>query len=164
MAGNPDPAPGGNRSSGPGMWGAVVVLAGLAGVVAVFFGALAHFTDAKDIVAVTGAITGVVGTIVTAFFGIHATASAGADATQKVADAGAAATARVAGVGQQAADHLAAVQKDAHDKSIALATYIDSSRAEEVVNKLGLQTGQPGPSQAEGAAGPAPAEGAAGPA
>lgn len=155
MAGNSGSVPGGNRISGPGMWGAVVVLAGLAGVVAVFFGTLAKFTDAKDIVAVTGAITGVVGTIVTAFFGIHATASAGADATQKVADAGAAATAKVAGVGQQAADHLAAVQKDAHDKSIALATYIDSSRAEEVVNKLGLQTGEPGLPQAEGAGGPA---------
>ncbi len=96
-----------------------------------------------------------VGTIVTAFFGIHATASAGADATQKVADAGAAATAKVASVGQQAADHLAEVQKDAPDTSIALATYIDSGRTEEVVSNLGLKTGPPGPSQAEGTAGPA---------
>jgi len=81
----------------------------------------------------------VVGTIVTAFFGIHATASAGSDATQKVAAAGSDATQKVADASQQAAGHMAAVQQDAHDKAITLATYIDPERAEEVVNKLGLQ-------------------------
>jgi hypothetical protein len=105
------------------MWGAVVIIAGLAVVVGVFLGALTHFTDAKDVTAVVGVITGVVGTIVTAFFGIHATASAGSDATQKVAAAGAQATQMV---------------KDAHDKAIAAAAYVPPEKAAEFVDKLGL--------------------------
>jgi hypothetical protein len=40
--------------------------------------------ESKDMVAVLGPVTAVVGTIVTAFFGIHATAKAGAVAVDKV--------------------------------------------------------------------------------
>jgi ammonia channel protein AmtB len=105
------------------MWGAIVVIAGLAVVVGVFFGALAHFTDSKDAAAVVGAVTGVVGTIVTAFFGIHATAKAGSDATQKVAAAG---------------DKAAQTVKDAHDKAIAAAAYVPPEKAAEFVDKLGI--------------------------
>ena len=153
MAGNSGSGSGGIGGSGPGMWRAIVVIAGLAVVGGVFFGALAHFSDAKDVAAVTGAVTGVIGTIVTAFFGIHATASAGSDATQKVAAAGSDATQKVAAAGSdatrrsrmrvsRAADSMAAVQKDAHDKAITLATYIDPERAEdaELVQQVGLQT------------------------
>jgi UPF0716 family protein affecting phage T7 exclusion len=103
---------GGTGSSSTDLWGAIVVIAGLVVVVGVFFGALTHFTDSKDVVAVVGAITGVVGTIVTAFFGIHATAKAGSDATQTV--------------------------KDAHDKAIAAAAYVPPEKAAEFVDKLGI--------------------------
>ena len=150
MAGNSGSGSGGIGSSWSAMWGAIVVITGLAVVVGVFFGALGKFSDAKDVVAVTGAVTGVVGTIVTAFFGIHATASAGSDAAQKVAAAGSDATQKVADASQQAASHMAAVQQDAHDKAITLATYIDPERAEEVVNKLGLQTTPTDPPAAAG--------------
>jgi len=114
---------GGTSSSGTEMWGAIVVIAGLAVVVSVFFGALAHYADSKDVVAVVGAVTGVVGTIVTAFFGIHATARAASDATQKVAAAGENATKTV---------------KDANDKALAAAAYIPASQAAEFVDKLGI--------------------------
>jgi ammonia channel protein AmtB len=109
------------------MWGAIVVIAGLAVVASVFFGALAHYTDSKDVVAVVGAVTGVVGTIVTAFFGIRATANAGSDATQKVAAAGNQATQTV---------------KDANDKALAAAAYIPASQAAEFVDKLGINPHQ----------------------
>jgi hypothetical protein len=105
------------------LWGVIVVFLGLAVVVGVFFGTLANFTHANDVVAVVGSVTGVVATLVTAFFGIHATAKAGADATQKVADAGSTATQAV---------------KDAHDKALAAAAYMPADKAEEFVNKLGI--------------------------
>ena len=70
-----------------------------------------------------GAVTGVVGTIVTAFFVIHATARAASDATQKVAAAGENATKTV---------------KDANDKALAAAAYIPASQAAEFVDKLGI--------------------------
>jgi len=106
------------------MWGAIVVLAGLAVVVAAFFGALSHYPDSKDVVAVVGAVTGLVGTIVTAFFGIHATANAASDATRKVAAAGEKATQTV---------------KDTNDKALAAAAYIPASQAAEFVDKLGIR-------------------------
>ena len=107
------------------MWGAIVVIAGLAVVVAVFFGALFHYAHSMDVVAVLGAVTGVVGTMVTAFFGIHATARAGSDATQKIAAAGSDATQKV---------------KDANDKALAAAAYIPASQAAEFVDKLDIRS------------------------
>jgi hypothetical protein len=107
------------------MWGAIVVFMGLAVVVGVFFGAIVNFTHANDVVAVVGAVTGVVGTIVTAFFGIHATAKAGADASQKVADAG-----------NKAAD----VVKEEHNKALAAAAYIPEGKADDFVKQLGIST------------------------
>ena len=57
------------------------------------------------------------------FFGIHATAKAGSDATQKVAAAG---------------DKAAQTVKDAHDKAIAAAAYVPTEKAAEFVDKLGI--------------------------
>jgi hypothetical protein len=65
--------------------GAVVVIVGLVVVAGVFAGTLWKFGSAVDIVAIIGAMTGLVGTIVTAFFGIHATAAAGIDAATAAA-------------------------------------------------------------------------------
>jgi cytochrome bd-type quinol oxidase subunit 1 len=134
--------PSGPTGSTP-VWGAVVVIVGLLVVAGVFAGALVKFSDSKDVVAVIGAVTGVVGTIVTAFFGIHATASAGADASTKVAAAGADATTKVAAAGADAANKLtsaadkaAAAQQDSHDKALALAAYLDPDKAEEVLTKF----------------------------
>jgi uncharacterized protein YacL len=117
MAGATGSGSGGTGSSRTDMWGAIVVIAGLAVVVGVFFGALAHFTHSMDVVAVVGAVVGVVGTIVTAFFGIHATAKAGSEATQTV--------------------------KDANDKALAAAAYIPSDKAAEFVDKLSINPHQP---------------------
>jgi hypothetical protein len=146
------------------VWGAIVVTAGLLVVAGVFIGALVKFSDSKDIVAVVGSVTGVVGTVVTAFFGIHATASAGADATNKVAAATADATNKVAAATADAADRVSneidkasAAQQEAHNKTVALAAYLDPTRADEVLAKLGFdgvpspRTMGPGP---EGPAGP----------
>jgi hypothetical protein len=118
----------GSGSNGTGiwgtqLWGVIVVFMGLAVVVGVFFGTLANFSQANDVVAVVGSVTGVVATLVTAFFGIHATAKAGADATQRVADAGTTATEAI---------------KDAHDKALAAAAYMPTDKAEEFVRKLGI--------------------------
>ena len=118
---------GGTSSSGTEMWGAIVVIAGLAVVVSVFFGALAHYGKSMDVVAVVGAVTGVVGTMVTAFFGIHATARAGRDATQKVATAG---------------DYATKTVREANDKALAAAAYIPASQAAEFVDKLGINPHQ----------------------
>jgi hypothetical protein len=65
--------------------GAVVVIVGLLVVAGVFAGTVWKFGSAVDIVAIIGAVTGLVGTIVTAFFGIHATAAAGLDAATAAA-------------------------------------------------------------------------------
>jgi hypothetical protein len=139
----PSPA-GGSKSTA---WGAIVVIVGLVVVAGVFIGALVKFSDSKDIVAVIGWVTGVVGTIVTAFFGIHATASAGADATSKVSAAGAAAADRVAAATAEAADRVsseidkaAAAQQEAHNRTVALAAYLDPGKADEVLAKLGFDT------------------------
>ena len=67
------------------LMGAVVVIVGLVVVAGVFAGAVWKFGSAVDIVAIIGAVTGLVGTIVTAFFGIHATAAAGIDAATAAA-------------------------------------------------------------------------------
>jgi hypothetical protein len=113
----------GMGSSGTDILDVIVVVAGLAVVVGVFFGALANFKSSTDVTAVVGAVTGVVGTIVTAFFGIRATARAGSDAAQKVATA---------------ADKATQTVKDAHDKALAAAAYIPSEKAAEFVDKLGI--------------------------
>jgi hypothetical protein len=65
--------------------GAVVVIVGLVVVVGVFAGTVWKFRNANEIVAIVGSVTGVVGTMVTAFFGIHATAAAGTDAATAAA-------------------------------------------------------------------------------
>jgi hypothetical protein len=65
--------------------GAVVVIVGLVVVAGVFAGTVWKFRNANEIVAIVGSVTGVVGTIVTAFFGIHATAAAGIDAATAAA-------------------------------------------------------------------------------
>jgi hypothetical protein len=70
-----------------GIIGAVVVVAGLLAIGGVFAGTIVKFGDAKDVVAVLGAVTGVIGTVITAFFGIHATAAAGADASKTLSTA-----------------------------------------------------------------------------
>jgi hypothetical protein len=67
------------------LMGAVVVIVGLVVVAGVFAGTVWKFGSAIDIVAVIGSVTGVVGVIVTAFFGIHATAAAGVDAATAAA-------------------------------------------------------------------------------
>jgi hypothetical protein len=106
------------------VWGAIVILLGLAVVVAVFFGALHYFPhNANNVVAVVGAVTGVVGTLVTAYFGIHATAKAGTNATQKVID-----------VGNKAAEAV----NESHTKALAAAAYIPENKADEFISKLGL--------------------------
>ncbi len=65
--------------------GAVVVVVGLVVVAGVFAGTVWKFRNANEIVAIVGSVTGVVGTMVTAFFGIHATAAAGSDAATAAA-------------------------------------------------------------------------------
>jgi uncharacterized damage-inducible protein DinB len=72
----------------------------------------------------------VVGTIVTAFFGIQARARAGAEATQKVADMSA-----------EAAQQVVGAQQAAQDKVIAVAAFLDSDKADEVVEKFNLRPG-----------------------
>jgi hypothetical protein len=65
--------------------GAAVVIVGLVVVAGVFAGTVWKFGSAVDIVAIIGSVTGLVGTIVIAFFGIHATAAAGVDAATAAA-------------------------------------------------------------------------------
>jgi hypothetical protein len=65
--------------------GAAVVIVGLVVVAGVFAGTVWKFGSAVDIVAIIGSVTGLVGTIVIAFFGIHATAAAGIDAATAAA-------------------------------------------------------------------------------
>jgi hypothetical protein len=67
------------------LMGAVVVIVGLVVVAGVFAGTVWKFGSAIDIVAVIGSVTGVVGVVVIAFFGIHATAAAGIDAATAAA-------------------------------------------------------------------------------
>jgi heme/copper-type cytochrome/quinol oxidase subunit 2 len=67
------------------LMGAVVVIVGLVVVAGVFAGTVWKFRNANEIVAIVGSVTGVVGTIVTAFFGIHAAAAAGVDAATAAA-------------------------------------------------------------------------------
>lgn len=97
------------------LFGAIIVVIGLLVVAGVFVAAITRFSDAKDIVAVVGAVTGVVATIVTAFFGIHATASAGADASRMMADAS--------------------------NKAIAAAAYAGAEKALELLEKLNMVLG-----------------------
>lgn len=67
------------------LMGGVVVIVGLVVVAGVFAGTVWKFSNANEIVAIVGSVTGVVGTMVTAFFGIHATAAAGTDAATAAA-------------------------------------------------------------------------------
>ena len=96
---------------------------GLIAITIMFGVTLRKFHDAKDAVAVMGPMTGVVGTVVTAFFGIHATASTGTDPTQKVAAAGSDAAVRVAA---------------AHNKAITAAAYAESGKASELLDNPGI--------------------------
>lgn len=107
----PAPADPGRPQS---LWGAIVVVVGLLAIIGVFAGAMAKFTDAKEIVAVVGSVTGVVGTIVTAYFGIHATANAGTNATNTVAN--------------QAST--------AADKALAFAAHLDPEKAQDLLRQL----------------------------
>lgn len=123
------------------LFGTIVVLAGLLAVVGVFAASLWKFRDANTIVAVVGAVTGVIGTIVTAFFGIQSTAGAGSDAAQKVSDAG-----------TQALNRLTDNQKDVTNKVMAAAAVADPNRTGELsdlVNRFS-QAGGPSTPGAEG--------------
>jgi hypothetical protein len=64
---------------------AVVVIVGLVVIAGVFAGTVWKFRNANEIVAIIASVAGVVGTIVIAFFGIHATAAAGVDAATAAA-------------------------------------------------------------------------------
>ncbi|HWC37825.1 MAG TPA: hypothetical protein VG476_04810, partial [Acidimicrobiales bacterium] len=68
-----------------GLVGGVVVIVGLVVVAGVFAGTVWKFGNANEIVAIVGSVTGVIGTIVVAFFGIYATAAAGTDAATAAA-------------------------------------------------------------------------------
>jgi hypothetical protein len=67
--------------------GAAVIGAGLLFVGAILWAALAHFKGSSDIVAVVGSVTGVVGTVVSAFFGIQASQAQGTQAQQTAQNA-----------------------------------------------------------------------------
>jgi hypothetical protein len=102
------------------MWGFLVVVVGLATIAGIFAGALVRFATAQDAIAVIGAGTGAIGTIVTAFFGIHATstaagqmAAAGAKAADQVAAAGAKATDQVSAAHTAASERMAAAYENA---------------------------------------------------
>jgi hypothetical protein len=60
--------------------GAGVIGAGLLFVGLIVWAALAHFKTSSDVVAVVGSVTGVVGTVVSAFFGIQASQAQGTQA------------------------------------------------------------------------------------
>ncbi len=116
--------------------GAGVVALGLLTIAVMFFVTVDHFNDAKDVVAVLGSVTGVVATIVTAFFGIQSTAKAGSDAVQKVADAGTASADKMASASADVAGKLA----EAHDKAITSAAFLDPNRATEFLEALKTST------------------------
>lgn len=113
-------------------WGAIVVIAGLLVVAGAFTGAVLNFNDAKDMVAVLGSVTGVVGTIVTAFFGIHAVASAGTDASSKVSAAGLAATTAVT-EGHQ----------NSNNQALAFAGAATPEEAAKVLDRLNITSPTP---------------------
>jgi hypothetical protein len=60
--------------------GAVVIGSGLLFVGLILWASLAHFKTSSDVVAVVGSVTGVVGTVVSAFFGIQASQAQGTQA------------------------------------------------------------------------------------
>ena len=82
--------------------GFLLALAGLVLVGIVFWITSNKFSTATDIAAVVGAVTGVVGTIVAAFFGINAAASSSDKAQANARDAQAK-FAKLAGLGMSAA-------------------------------------------------------------
>ena len=119
------------------MFGAVVVGAGLITIVIVFIASIVKFSSAQDVVAVVGAATGVIGTIVTAFFGIQSTAAAGSDATQKVTDA----------------------HENLQSTLLTLAAHLPDGLADHVLSGLGITHSVPAPPQENPGAPPPPAVG-----
>jgi hypothetical protein len=79
-----------NQLTGPDssryLYGLVVVLAGFAVVLVVFILSNNKWSESKDVTAAVGAVTGVVGTLAGAFFGVHVGA-AGKDRAEAERDA-----------------------------------------------------------------------------
>jgi hypothetical protein len=67
-----------------GFW---IVIAGFGVVLAAFIFSIEKWGDAKDVTAAVGAVTGVVGTLAGAFFGVHVGAEGKAKADQAAAQA-----------------------------------------------------------------------------
>jgi hypothetical protein len=71
-----------NTSTKP-PYGFLVIISGFAVVLVVFFISLKHWTDVKDVTAAVGAVTGTVGSLAGAFFGVHAGAAGKEKAEQQ---------------------------------------------------------------------------------
>jgi uncharacterized membrane protein len=67
-----------------GFW---IVIIGFGVVLAVFIFSIEKWTDAKDVTAAVGAVTGVVGTLAGAFFGVHVGAEGKEKADRAAAEA-----------------------------------------------------------------------------
>lgn len=61
-------------------WGAIVVIAGLAAIVAVFVVAVLQYNTAADVTTAVGAVSGVIAALVGAYFGIRGATLAQANA------------------------------------------------------------------------------------
>ena len=88
-----DQVPGKNNNSGSSQqrnpaWGAWVVIAGLAAIVAVFGIAATQFDKAADVATAVGAVSGVIAAIVGAYFGIRGATLAQAQSSSDGGDGG----------------------------------------------------------------------------
>jgi hypothetical protein len=63
-------------------WGAIVVMAGLTAIVAVFVVAVLHYKAASDVATAVGAVSGVIAALVGAYFGIRGAILAQGNAEQ----------------------------------------------------------------------------------
>ncbi len=68
------------------LYGLIIVMAGFAVVLATFILSLYKWSESKDVTAAVGSVTGVVGTLAGAFFGVHVGA-AGKDRAEAQRDA-----------------------------------------------------------------------------
>jgi hypothetical protein len=109
--------------------GLIVVVVGFGILIAAFLVVVFHYPTAGDVSTALAAITGTIGTIIGAYFGVQAGGAGGQ---------------RAAALAENARQAAEVARINAQDVAVRMAAIADPTQAAAVVDKIPIPTGPPG--------------------